>query len=81
VHQSISTRIVGELVNKCGDAIGVQLHITLRDRVGKVVSTDDAWPASTHNIPPNKPYGFTISVDEPRPADKLQVEVTELRRW
>lgn len=84
VHKSeslISTKVVGELLNKCGDPIGVELHTTLRDRAGTVVSTDDSWPASVHNIPPGQPYGFTITVDEPRPADKLEVDVIEVHKW
>jgi hypothetical protein len=73
--------IVGELSNSCGDAIGVQLHITLRDRDGKVISTSDPWPAGIHNIPPRSTYAFTVNAAENRPADSVQVEVTEVRRW
>lgn len=73
--------VVGELVNDCDDATGVQLHITLRDQAGKVISTSDPWPASTHNIPAHSTYAFTVNADERQPADKVQVDVTEVRKW
>jgi hypothetical protein len=59
----------------------VQLHITLRDSAGKVVSTGDPWPAGVHNIPPHSRYAFTVNADEPRPAASLQVDVTEVHKW
>jgi hypothetical protein len=64
VRQSIpNSLVIGELVNGCDEAIGVQLHITLRDSTGRVVSTDDPWPAGIHNIPPHSSYAFTVNAD------------------
>lgn len=73
--------VVGELVNGCEDAVGVQLHITLRDRSGRVISTSDPWPASIHNIPAHTAYAFTANADESRPAEKVQVDVAEVHKW
>jgi hypothetical protein len=73
--------IVGELINGCDDAVGVQFHITLRDNAGKVVSTSDPWPAGTHNIPPHSTYAFTVNAEEPRPASSVKIDVTEVRKW
>jgi hypothetical protein len=41
VHNGHSSTVVGELINGCGEATGVQLHITLRDSAGGVISTDE----------------------------------------
>jgi hypothetical protein len=38
---------VGELVNKCNQAIGPEFHITLRDSAGQVIGATDRWPADT----------------------------------
>lgn len=85
VHRGPSGRysvVVGELFNGCSDAAGVQIHITLRDKAGQVISTGDSWPAGTHNIPPHTSYSFTVNADEEgRPAERLQVEVTEVHKW
>lgn len=74
--------VIGELVNGCDEATGVQLHITLRDNEGQVVSTSDPWPAGVHNIPPHSLYACTLyaDADDDRPADSLQVKVTEVRQ-
>jgi hypothetical protein len=81
VHNGHSSTVVGELINGCGEATGVQLHITLRDSAGEVISTDDPWPAGTHNIPPHSGYAFTVNAEERRPAVSLHVDVTEVRQW
>lgn len=78
------TYVVGELANACNDATGVQLHITLRDSAGKVVVTSDPWPAGTHNIPAHTNYGFSLGVDdelEHPPADRVEVDVTQVSKW
>lgn len=74
--------VVGELVNGCSEATGVQLHITLRDATGRIIATGDPWPAGVHNIPPQRPYAFTVNAAEDGGgADSLKVDVTEVIRW
>jgi hypothetical protein len=74
--------VVGELVNGCSEATGVQLHITLRDATGRIIATGDPWPAGMHNIPPQRPYAFTVNAAEDGGgADRLKVDVTEVIRW
>lgn len=73
--------IVGELYNGCSEATGVQLHTTLRDKAGQVISSSDPWPASTHNIPPKSSYAFELNASEDRPVATVQVEPSEVKVW
>jgi hypothetical protein len=73
--------IVGELYNGCSEATGVQLHTTLLDKAGQVISARTEWPASTRNIPPRSLYAFELLVDEDRPAATVQVEPVEVKVW
>jgi hypothetical protein len=74
--------VVGELVNGCSEATGVQLHITLRNATGRIIATSDPWPAGMHNIPPRSPYVFTVNAAEDGGgADSLKVDVTDVVQW
>jgi Superinfection immunity protein len=53
-------RIVGELVSNCSEPAGVQLQVVFRDKDGKVVTTEEFWPASTRNIVPHSDYPFSM---------------------
>jgi hypothetical protein len=73
---------LGDLVNHCGEPIGVQLKVTARDGAGKVIDTHDDWPASDRNIPPNTPYAFkTRNTGDINGPASVTVEVIEVRRW
>ncbi len=77
----LTSIIVGELFNGCDEAIGVNFHVTLRDNAGKVVWTDDPWPAGIHNIRPHATYAFTLNAEEPRPAVRVEIDVAEVHKW
>lgn len=76
-------RVVGELVNDCTEAIGVELHITLRDSVtGKVVTSTTDWPAKTNNIPPHSAYAFESYIFAEEAQHELSMEIAaEAHRW
>jgi hypothetical protein len=74
--------VVGELINGCSEATGVQLHITLWDATGRVIATSEPWPAGTHNIPPHSLYAFTVNAAEDGgSSDSMQVEAIDVRQW
>lgn len=80
--EGLYSTIVGRIVNGCGEAIGVQLHVALWDRAGNVISTDDPSPAGITNIPPYSTYAFTLNApEETRPAAKLQIDVEQVKKW
>lgn len=55
-----SMKGVGVLVNRCSEAVGVQLKLVAEDGSGNPVAASDFWPASTTNIPPGE---YTFSLD------------------
>ena len=73
--------VVGELVNRCAEPMGIQLMATFRDKEGKVVSTTSFWPASTSDIPGMARWPF----DHPGEADTdpstAEVRVIGVKRW
>lgn len=74
-------RVVGEIVNHCADATGVQLKAVFRDGSGNVVTTTEFWPASIRNIPAGSAYAFEQPADGDRPVTALELNVIETRRW
>jgi hypothetical protein len=79
-------RLVGEITNHCPEAIGVQLRATARDVNGQVVNSESFWPASIHNIEPEKPWAFAMwfRVKEPgatEPGTDVTVEIIDRTKW
>jgi len=73
--------VVGELVNECDEGVAVEFHLTVRDKAGKVVSSDDVWPTGDHNIPPHSSYSFTVDAEEPNPDHRgtsFQIDVIDV---
>lgn len=73
--------VVGEIVNRCADATGVQLQAVFRDGAGRVVTTSEFWPASIRNIPAGAAYAFEHPADSDRPVSILELNVIETRKW
>ncbi len=73
--------VIGEIVNRCADATGVQLQAVFRDGAGRVVTTSEFWPASTRNIPAGGAYAFEQPADGDRPVSVLELNVIETRKW
>lgn len=74
-------RIVGELTSNCSEPAGVQLQAAFRDKDGKVVTTDEFWPASTRNIAAHTEYPFSMLTRVGAQAATLNVLILEARRW
>ena len=86
IVENRATTVVGELTNRCSDATGVRIRITLRDDEGTVLLTGDFWPAGGRNIPARDRRGFTYVVspadrNPSRRATALTVEVSAVRTW
>lgn len=73
---------VGVLVNRCGEAVGVQVQVTGLDAKGEPVSTNELWPASVRNIPPGE-YTFSLNhyLKPDRRIKTIQVRPIDVRRW
>ena len=64
---------VGEFVNNCADPVFVQFHITVRDRNGRVVASNDRWPAGVDPVPAHSSYAFDLNAaDEPDTRHAVQ---------
>jgi hypothetical protein len=74
-------RVVGELINNCLESTGVQLQAVFRDKDGKVVMTNEFWPASTRNIAGHETYSFSTLTRVGAEAVTLNVKILDLRRW
>jgi hypothetical protein len=74
-------RIVGEIINNCPEPAGVQLQAVFRDKDGKVVATEEFWPASTRNIAGRADYPFSMLTKVGAQAVTLNVLILEARRW
>ena len=59
--RSLYSLAVGEFVNNCADPVFVQFHITVRDKNGRVVEADDAWPLGVDPVPVHKSCAFTVN--------------------
>ena len=74
-------RVVGELVSNCSEPAGIQLQVVFRDKDGKVVTTEEFWPASTRNIPAHADYPFSVLTRVGAQAATLNVRILESRLW
>jgi hypothetical protein len=73
--------IVGQIVHRCPQALGVHLKVTFRDANGLVVDVEQGWPASVSDIEPNKAFPFKLSYQIDREWATFNVEVIEKRTW
>jgi hypothetical protein len=73
--------ITGTLINNCPEPVGVQLKVTLFDKSGNVVDTQDMWPASISNIPPRIEYPFKDLMSVERSWSKYSVVAINVRHW
>lgn len=74
-------RIITEIVNNCSEPTGVQLQAVFRDADGKVVRTDEFWPASIRNIAPGESYANSGPINDLPDAKTMSLKVIEVRRW
>jgi hypothetical protein len=76
-----SIRIVGDIINHCTVALGVQLKATVRDEKGLVVDSFDFWPASVRNVEPEVPYAFAMPWRVETSWVSFELTVIDRKRW
>jgi hypothetical protein len=72
---------VGEIVNGCAEATGVQLQIVSRSASGEAVDSEQFWPASTNNIPAGGSYVFKWTAEANRQAKNATLGVIAVNQW
>ena len=75
-----NAKVAGEVRNIGTRPMGVQLQAVVRDQEGRVVDTDDFWPASIEDIAPGKTFAFSYHVDA-RPQDKVELRIVSEKPW
>jgi hypothetical protein len=74
------TRITGRISNNCAEAKGAQIKITTYNRAGAILSDEDIWPASIHNIPANSEFPFEW-LDTKAVFAKFTVTIISVKSW
>jgi hypothetical protein len=76
------TRVTGQLVNKCPQAVGVRIKVSLNDATDSPVMVQDTWPAGTKNIPAKGTFAFeSVMRNAPPAIVKVDVKVLEVKFW
>jgi len=74
-------KLTGIVRHSCSFAVGVQLKWTAYNSDGTVAFSQDFWPASTTNIPPNTDYPFEMMNTAPRGKWRYTVEAIGVDQW
>lgn len=71
----------GEVRNNNRVAAGVKLQVIARDSAGRVIDSEEFWPASILNIPPgtSEPIGYPAT-DKPD-AVKFELRIIDAHVW
>jgi hypothetical protein len=73
--------LTGIVTNHCTSAVGVQLKWTAFNSDGTIAFSEDFWPASTTNIPPQTDYAFEMMASAPRGRWTYTVEPISINVW
>ncbi|HEY1613900.1 MAG TPA: zinc ribbon domain-containing protein [Rhizomicrobium sp.] len=74
-------KLTGMLHNGCSQASGAQLKWTVFNSDGTVAFSDDFWPDSTTNLPPNGDFPFDTLHSAPNGTWTYKVEVISTTAW
>ena len=77
-------RLVGEIINNCSQAVGVELEHVARDADGKVVAHTTHWPASIRNIDGNggsQAVGYHIVIPPGMTVKTVTSCVISVTQW
>ena len=74
-------RISGQVVNKCPQAVGVHLRVTVYDKTSSPIMVQDLWPASVKNIPAKSSFPFVSPFKGLNGSEKYDVKVLEVKFW
>ncbi|GAP65269.1 hypothetical protein MBSD_n0558 [Mizugakiibacter sediminis] len=75
--------LAGKLVNKCSAPAAAQIRIVAKDASGRVLGSEDGWPAGTSNIAPGQSVSFDLGPlfrFSPDMAD-FSVNIVGVRTW
>lgn len=76
------TRVTGQVVNKCPQAVGVRIRVSLYDKTDSALMVQELWPASVKNIPAKASFAFTSSFrNAPQDVAKADARVLEVKFW
>jgi hypothetical protein len=76
------THVSGQLVNKCPQAVGAHIKVSLNDATDSPVMVQDTWPASVKNIPAKGTFPFDSAFRNAPPGiAKVDVRVLEVKFW
>lgn len=76
-----ATHITGRVVNKCPQATGPHLKVTIYDRTDSPLVVQDFWPANKKNIPAKASFPFESVIPGVYPTQKFDVRVLETKFW
>lgn len=76
------THVTGQLVNKCPQAVGVRIKVSLNDVTDSPLMVQDVWPAGTKNIPAKGTFPIdSVMRNAPPGVVKVEVKVLEVKFW
>ena len=76
------THVTGQLVNRCPQAVGVHIKVSLNDATDSAIMVQDTWPANTKNIPAKGTFAFdSVFRNAPPGVAKVDVKVLEVKFW
>jgi hypothetical protein len=78
---TVTTSLIGSIVNKCDTPIGVQIKVIFYDETGGILRVEDMWPASIDNIPAHTDYPFQVRIGRVVGFKRVEVRVIETRTW
>ncbi len=74
--------IVGTIVSSCSEAAAPQIKVSLYDKKGALLDTDESWPLSVSNMAPHSSYEFKAMMREPTGGwQTYSVSVLSVRHW
>lgn len=73
--------IVGVLKNNCGEAAAPQLKVSIYNKQGTMLDTDETWPASVSNIAAHDSYEFKTMMPAKDGWETYRVGVMTVKRW
>lgn len=76
-----STQIKGRLVNKCPQATGAHIKVTIYDKTNSPLVVQDTWPANKKNIPAKASFAFESVIPGVYPTQNFDVRVLETKFW
>ena len=78
---SITTSILGVLLNGCNVPTGPQIKVTFYDQAGTILRVEDMWPASINNIPPKSYFPFQVRLNRVEGFSWAEVRVITTKTW